>query len=140
MLYVYEGCCGNTSVERRCRLAQYEADPTFNCPSCGRLLQQWVTAPRLLSKTKVFQAFRSPVDGTIITSEAALREHNKRNNVVNIHEGYSEAAVMDFVNKDFNKPIEEERSKDLAKDLEKSVQMLQEGYTPQVAPEDRLIP
>ncbi len=29
------------------------------------------------------ESFRSPVDGSIITDRAQLREHNKRNNVVN---------------------------------------------------------
>jgi len=28
-------------------------------------------------------AFKSPVDGSVITGRAALREHNKRNNVTN---------------------------------------------------------
>jgi len=32
------------------------------------------------------QTFRSPVDGTIISDRKALREHNKRNNVVNADE------------------------------------------------------
>lgn len=140
MLYVYEGCCGTTSTERRCRLATYLEDPTFACPNCGRALTQWLTAPRLLTNTKEFQAFKSPVDGSIIYSEASLREHNKRNNVVNIHEGYSEDTVKKFTQQDFQKPLDEERAKDLAIDLRESVQKLQEGYVPEVAPESEIIP
>ena len=32
------------------------------------------------------QTFVSPVDGTVISDRKQLREHNKRNNVVNYHE------------------------------------------------------
>ena len=32
------------------------------------------------------QPFVSPVDGTVISDRRQLREHNKRNNVVNTHE------------------------------------------------------
>lgn len=32
------------------------------------------------------QSFVSPVDGSVISDRKALREHNKRNNVVNYHE------------------------------------------------------
>ena len=32
------------------------------------------------------ESFVSPVDGSVITDRAQLREHNKRNNVVNYHE------------------------------------------------------
>lgn len=135
MLYVYEGCCGTTPTERRCRLAQYLEDPKFHCPKCGRELKQWVTAPRLLNNTKEFKAFRSPVDGSIITSEHALREHNKRNNVVNIHEGYSEQAVKDFTRKDFRKELDQERTKDLAVDIRESITKVDQGYKPEVAPE-----
>lgn len=140
MLYVYEGCCGTTSTERRCRLAQYLEDPSFKCPICGRDLKQWVTAPRIMTGAKEFQAFKSPVDGSIITSEASLREHNKRNNVVNIHDGYSEKTVMEMTKRDYQKPLDEERRKDLGTDMAQAVQKLQEGYKPQIAPEGEIIP
>jgi len=35
------------------------------------------------------EAFRSPIDGTVITGRKALREHNKRHNVTNVAD-YSE--------------------------------------------------
>lgn len=36
--------------------------------------------------TNSFDAFRSPVDGSVITGDRSLREHNARNNVVNAAE------------------------------------------------------
>lgn len=46
------------------------------------------------------EPFVSPVDGTLITGRAALREHNKRHNVTN---------VADFKNEWANKAKERER-------------------------------
>lgn len=135
MIYVYEPCCGKLR-ERVCRLAEYEADPTYTCPECGRYLSQRVTAPRMLTKTKVFEAFRSTVDGSIIASEHDLREHNKRNNVVNIHDGYDDRAVKDMVNRDHYKPLDQERRSDLASDMREAVVKLEQGYKPQLAKED----
>lgn len=135
MIYVYESCCGKVR-ERVCRLAEYEADPTYSCPECGRKLSQCVTAPRMLTKTKVFEAFRSTVDGSVISNERDLREHNKRNNVVNVHDGYDDKAVMDMVNRDHIKPLDDERRSDLASDMRQAVEKLQSGYKPQLAQED----
>lgn len=136
MQYVYEGCCGNATTSRFCRLAEYEADPSFSCPQCGRALKQIITAPRFLNKTKPFEAFRSPVDGSIITCERSLREHNRRNNVVNIHEGYTEKELMDLKNRDFCKSINEQMSAEIRSDAAVALQKVNQGYKPQVAQED----
>lgn len=138
MLYLYEGCCGDSATERRCRLAEYEADPTFACPRCGRQLKQRITAPRYLNKTGEFKAFKSPVDGTIITSETGLREHNRRNNVVNVHDGYDEKAYLGMVNRDLHAAGEAERRKDARADAVKAVEMVEQGYVPEVAPDEDL--
>lgn len=139
MLYVYEGCCGNTSIERRCRLVEYEADPSYSCPKCGKALKQWITAPRLSLKTKSFEPFRSPVDGSIITSESSLREHNRRNDVVNVHEGYTEAAYLNKVNEDLFAGINKEASKDISAEVHQSINMLNNGHVPEVAPEGDVV-
>lgn len=130
MLYVYEGCCGNTSHERRCRLREYLDTPEFKCPKCGRGLKQWVTTSALVG-TSNFSPFKSPVDGSIVASKRDLAEHNRRNKVVNVHDGYDDKAVMSMINKDFQKPLDEERKKDLQKDMETSVQKLYDGYKPE---------
>lgn len=136
MQYLYEGCCSSAGHVRTCRLADYEADPTYKCPECDRQLKQVITAPRYLNRTSEFQSFKSPVDGSIVTSETSLREHNARNGVVNIHEGYDDKAVKDFVNKDFQKPLDRERSKDLRRDAEIALNRVSDGYKPQVAQEE----
>ena len=142
MIYVYEGCCSTKQgwVERHCRLAEYEADPSYKCQECGQPLRRVITAPRYLCNTKPFEAFKSSVDGSIITCERDLREHNKRNNVVNLHDGYDEAGVQRMIKKDYQKPLDQERRVDLASDMRESIQKLEEGYKPQPASVEEIIP
>ena len=135
MIYTYEGCCSARVWERTCRLAEYESDPSFKCPTCGKALRRVLTAPRFLNNTKPFEAFVSPVDGSVIESKRALREHNKRNNVVNTHDGYDEKTILGWTGKDFQKPLDDERRVDLYDDMKKAVQKLEEGYTPTPASE-----
>lgn len=136
MIYTYEGCCSARIRERTCRLAEYEADPSFQCPECGAQLRRVLTAPRVLMNTKPFEAFKSPVDGSIITGEASLREHNKRNNVVQLHEGYDEKGVQNLTKRDYQKEQDAETQKDLREDMKAAIQKLDQGYTPIVAHED----
>lgn len=134
MQYPYKCPACGSNATRVCRLAEYEADPTFRC-ACGAQMVRRITAPRFLNNTKPFESFKSPVDGSIITCERELREHNKRNNVVNIHEGYTEAELNDFTKRDWHKPLEDERRKDLREDIDTAVQKLHEGYVPHPANE-----
>lgn len=139
MIYPYECRNCNRFFERVCRLAEYEADPDADCPDCGQIATQIITPPRILS-TRQFEAFVSPVDGSTITNHRELAEHNKRNNVVNLHDGYDEAAVQSFTKRQLNAEIEKERQKDLNKDMEIAIQKLQDGYTPTPAPYTEEIP
>ena len=102
----------------------------------GRVL----TAPSMLLPTKPFEPFKSPVDGSLVSSRRELQEHNKRNNVVNTHDGYDEKAILGWTNKDLQKPLDEERKKDLKDDMQKAITKLEEGYTPHPAREDEIIP
>lgn len=140
MIYTYEGCCSKRQHERHCRLAEYEADPGYSCPECGRPLRRALTAPRYLNNTKPFEAFKSTVDGTIISSHRELQEHNKRNNVVNLHDGYDEKALMNMTKKDHYAALDAERRVDLASDMREAVTKLEQGYKPQPAPEGDIVP
>lgn len=134
MIYPYSSCCGKPR-ERICSLAAYEADPRYFCPDCGQQLTRVITAPRCLNHTSQFEPFISPVDRTLITSRRELAEHNKRNNVVNLHDGYDEAGVRNMTKTDHRAPMEAERRADLADDMRKAVQKLEQGYTPTPASE-----
>jgi hypothetical protein len=131
MRYVYQGCCGRLAYERKCSLEEYEHDPTFRCPNCETFLPQMLTAAHVMVKD--MRPFRSPVDGSIITNQRELAEHNRRNNVVNLHDGYDEKAIMDFPNRDWHTTPVKERLQDLAGDMDKAVEKLQDGYKPSPA-------
>jgi hypothetical protein len=95
-------------------------------------MKRFYTVPRVF--TKSFEPFRSPVDGSVITNSRELSEHNKRNNVVPLHDGYDEAAVKKFTETDWQKPLDQERKQDLGQDMEKAIQKLEQGYKPTPAP------
>ena len=69
-----------------------------------------------------------------------MKPHNKRNNVVNTHDGYDEKAILNWTNQDYQKPLDEERRADLKEDLKKAVTKLEEGYVPHPPSENEIIP
>lgn len=99
-----------------------------------------LSAPRVLLHTKPFEAFKSPVDGSIISNSHELREHNKRNNVVQLHEGYDEKGVQNLTKIDYQKAKDAETAKDLRDDMQKAVTKLEQGYKPAPPPESEIIP
>lgn len=136
MIYGYR--CDDCDVEweRVCSLAEYEETPEYYCPRChGETRQRLYRVAGILHASE-FQAFRSPVDGTVIQSRRDLAEHNKRNNVMNLHDGYDEKAVQTMTHKDYQAPLDKERGKDLKTDIEKAIAQCTDGYKPQVARED----
>ena len=48
----------------------------------------WTSGKAPMSLTSNFDAFVSPVDGTLITGQQSLKEHNSRNDVVQVGNDY----------------------------------------------------
>lgn len=138
MIYTYEACCGVPVWERVCSYAAYLADPSFCCGYCGKDLKQTITRVTVMAQSS-FDPFVSPVDGSVIRNRADLAEHNKRNDVVNIHDGYDEKAVMAMTADTF-KSSKQERLRDLNIDMEQAVQKLEDGYKPTPAPYTEELP
>ena len=140
MIYPYK-CwrCGET-YDRVCSLADYEKMPDIPCYECGASMERVLTAPKMILHTKPFEPFKSPVDGSIVSSRRELQEHNKRNNVVNTHDGYDEAAIKKWTQMDLFADKDKERKKDLKDDMQKAITKLEEGYVPRPASEDDIIP
>jgi hypothetical protein len=136
MIYAY--CCDHCDreMDRICSLASYEDNPAYDCPYCGGPTRQIICAPMALVHIGRFEPFKSTVDGSLIRSRRELAEHNKRNHVVNLHDGYDEAAVQKMTKKDYQRPLDEERAKDLNKDIEKAIAQCTDGYKPQLAREE----
>lgn len=100
------------------------------CRQCGALDTKLVIlrAPAGFTTGK-FDPFVSPVDGSVITTKRELNEHNKRNKVVQLAEGYSEDKV---IRGDFQQPKHELSAADLAADIQKATHEVASGYKPTI--------
>ena len=105
--------------------------PICNTPTCKEIR----TAPTGFVMGK-FEPFVSPVDGSVIRTQKDLKAHNERNGVTNIHEGYSEEAILSGQagqKSSIEKAIEEKRQqKELAEDIATSIKKVEAGYKPQL--------
>lgn len=128
----YNRCCGNRSYVVRAKTPHGKVPA---CGTCGAYLVAKKVTQAKLSRSSNFEPFVSPIDGSVITTKRELADHNSRNNVVNVHEGYSEQAYLNKVNEDLYGKVNKEMTKDVMSDIDKSINMLNNGYVPEVAPE-----
>jgi putative FmdB family regulatory protein len=129
----YDAQCKNcdTQFEFTARMEFYNDPP--ECPLCaGPTRRIILAAPQGFVKGK-FDAYVSPVDLSIISTEKDLQEHNKRNGVVQIQEGYSEAQVLKG---DFGRPKEENNVKEVASDVQEAIHDVTHGYKPIIGAQD----
>lgn len=97
------------------------------CPNCGGTTERIIhTAPKGFVKGK-FEPFISNVDGSLISSEQSMREHNARNGVVNMADGYDTATIMKG---DYLKPDASPKPEDIKKDIAEATYMVEQGYKP----------
>lgn len=99
------------------------------CPECGGadVRKIILSVARGLVKGK-FEPFKSQLDGSVITTERELQEHNKRNNVRLLGEGYSNEDILaGKCGKQGQDPIDK---KDVAKDIVESIRRVEAGYKP----------
>jgi len=80
-----------------------------------------------------FDAFKSTVDCSIIRSERELREHNKRNNVISLADGYTTEQLIN------HKGIPKEEPRNVKVELAEAYKACKEGYKPTVARESDTI-
>lgn len=129
----YDAQCNNcdTQFEYSCKIDNREDVP--ECPLCSHTARRIILqAPQGFIKGK-FDAFVSPVDGSLINSARELAEHNKRNSVVNIQEGYSEEKVLKG---DFGQKKEENNVVEVAKDVQEAIHDVTHGYKPIIGVQD----
>ena len=102
------------------------------CPQCwGEAKKVIRTAPSGLVTGK-FDAFRSPVDGTLIKSKRDLENHNRRNGVVNLNDGWSEEKIRS--GQIGEKPQQESKAEKVA-DVQAAIHAVKNGYKPEVQDE-----
>lgn len=122
----YDARCDNCSEVTEYFATVSECLVTPHCARCGGATRKVILrAPTGYVKGK-FEAFKSVVDGSIIASDRDMREHNSRNGVVNLADGYDDATVRsgDFGKKEVTTP------KDISADIGDSIRKLNDGYKP----------
>ena len=77
--------------------------------------------------TGKFEPFVSNVDGSLITSQRDMNEHNKRNGVVCMADGYDDETIKKG---EFMKP-EQKDIGDLKADIAEATAQVSQGYKPQ---------
>lgn len=130
---LYEAQCDKCSavVDYHRRIA--DALETPECPRCGgHMTKVILSAPTSFVKGR-FEPFKSVVDGSIISSHRDMEEHNKRNGVECVADGYSDEDVK-AGKMGGPKPVLDK--KELASDIAESIHMLENGYKPPIGAED----
>lgn len=87
-----------------------------------------LTAPSGFVKGEI-QPFKSVVDGSVISTQRELNEHNIRNNVVCLSDGYSEEVIKSG---NFGKKKSHDEAKNIKEDMIQSIQKLNDGYKPKL--------
>lgn len=97
-------------------------------PTFGVILQ----APKSFVKGR-FDPFVSTVDGSVIHNARELEEHNKRNDVRSLADGYDEQTILSGgMAKKAPEPTKEETMKDVAE----AVYEVSNGYKPIIGAQD----
>jgi len=123
---VYESVCDVCSIEADYLRPVAECMDTPVCISCGERMRKVIrSAPKGFINGK-FEPFVSHVDGSLITTQREMAEHNKRNNVVSMADGYDDATVR---RGDFVAP-EKRDINDLKSDIAEATAMVNQGYKP----------
>jgi hypothetical protein len=134
---LYESFCGRcnkwydytSSVELR------EVTPL--CETCGDTTVKGVrTAPAGFIKgggAADFKPFMG-ADGTVVDSQIKLDEHMRKNNLVNLHDGFSEEKILSGDIKPKEDKVK--RVREAKADIVEAVQKVNQGYKPEVRNED----
>ena len=104
-----------------------ECSNTPMCRVCGGATVRVILSAPMGIVFGRFEPFKSPVDGSLIRTAREMQEHNKRNNVINVADGYSDERVRKGDYRDTPKLTNEERKADIAE----AVNLLNQGYKPQ---------
>lgn len=124
---LYEAVCSNCEAgyDYIAPVAKYQQVP--ECPLCGGKGHKVIcSAPMSFVKGR-FEPFKSNVDGSLISSQKDLEEHNKRNNVVQLAEGYDTKDIADLPMRLQHKGTDK---KEVAEDVAQATHAVANGYRP----------
>lgn len=129
----YDAQCSkcDNQFEFTARIEFYNDPP--ECPLCSGPTRRIILQAPQGFVTGKFDPFKSPVDGSVIHNTNELQEHNKRNSVVQIQEGYSEDKVLKG---DFGQKKSTNNVKEVADDIQEAIHDVTHGYKPIIGAQD----
>ena len=130
---LYQAVCDRCVVYTEYRASVSDCMKTPGCPECGdRMVKRILTAPTGVVTGK-FEPFKSSVDGTLIRCQKDLREHNLRNGVVNVQDGFPEEKVIAG---DFNRVEAKLDPNERKQDIAEAIHKVTQGYRPVIGVQD----
>jgi len=130
---VYSARCGDCDTVRDYHSSVDARTNTPECPKCGGYMGMVILQAPLGFVRGKFEAFRSNVDGTIIANHRDMEEHNKRNGVVCLADGYSDEKVRSG---DLGRKEETLDMGELRDDIGAALLQINDGYRPNFEVQD----
>jgi len=128
----YEAYCKDCEISADYSRTIDQRMDTPVCISCGKKMDKVVFSAPTGFVTGKFEAFQSTVDGSIISNRRELDEHNRRNDVVNVADGWDEETIR---RGDYIAP-EKADINDIKQDIAEATSMVAAGYKPIVEVSD----
>lgn len=130
---IYEAECEGCGLpfDYAASVKDYQIVPP--CPACAAPARKVIRTAPVGVVTGKFEPFKSMVDGTMITNQRDLKEHNLRNRVVNLNDGYSEEKI---ISGELVQKPKQDNKKDVVQDVVQSIKAVEGGYKPKVEVQD----
>lgn len=104
------------------------------CPACAGVdVRKIILAAPQACVVGKFEPFKSSVDGTIISTNRELAEHNRRNGVCLLGEGYSNDDILN--GKIGQQEVKGQSKKEIAQDIYDAIKKCESGYKPVIQSE-----
>lgn len=130
---IYEAECKNCQSQFEYVSSVANCMDVPRCGLCNSESRKVILSPAKGYVTGKFEAFKSTIDGTLISTNRDLQEHNRRNNVVNLNEVYTDEEIK------AGKPAEKKKvdnKKEILNDIQEAVHQVKNGYKPTIGTED----
>lgn len=126
---IYQAECGECRAEFEYVSSVADRNNVPDCKTCGGWAHKVIrSAPQACVKGK-FAPYKSMVDGSIISTEKDLREHNSRNGVVLLNDGYSDEAIKAGLSVG-KQPTQ--TKDEVAQDIQEAAKAVYNGYEPTI--------
>ncbi len=105
-----------------------------------REILQSRTPPGMI-KPRTMEAFKSHVDGTVVTNQGELEEHNRRNDVIDAREWGNDSYCDTDAKKEREARIQGTSQKEIKKrhqDVVEAVQKVEQGYKPIIGQQEEV--